>query len=266
MKNILGYQLKNNASTDLTFEQLQPAVKWVGKGVILPRMDIPNTQGLVMPFEAVNLKAVDVTITQIFEKNIAQFFQVNRYDGQRELKRVARPVVKKTISLQSAGVTDLGRWNRFTLDLSEIIRTEPGAIYQVKLSFRQPQAVYSCDDATVAEQPLEDNTDWDNPDAEDDYYEYEGDYYYPPGYDWEERDNPCNISYYNYNRFIERNVFASDLGLIAKKGKGKEVFVAATDLKTASPLADIKVQLYDYQQRPVAEAQTDAEGIAPTRA
>lgn len=259
VKNILGYKLKNKIGADLVFEQLKPAVRLVGKGVILP-----STNGLMMPFEAVGLKEVDVAITQIFEDNVAQFFQVNHHDGQRELRRVGRPVIRKSVSLESGGVTDFGRWNRFTLDLANIIQTEPGAIYQVQISFRKQQSAYFCEGQDKHEEmPMSDHEDWDKPSQNSYYdeYEYDGDYYYPPGYDWDERENPCHISYYNYNRFVKRNVLASDLGLIAKQGKDKQVWMAVTDLKTAAPLANINVAIYNYQQRIIGQATTDAEGM-----
>src|SRR5690606_7538657 len=99
------------------------------KGVILP-----STDGMVLPFEAVNLKAVDVTVIKVFEDNITQFFQVNPYDGYQELRRVGRPVAQQQIPLNASGVTDLGKWNRFTLDLSSIIDPDPGALYQVNIN------------------------------------------------------------------------------------------------------------------------------------
>ena len=59
--------------TQLTFADVLPAVNMLGKGVI-----IPNSDQLILPFEAVSLKAVDVTIVKIFENNVDQFLQVNK--------------------------------------------------------------------------------------------------------------------------------------------------------------------------------------------
>ena len=55
--------------------------------------------------------------------------------------------------------------------------------------------------------------------------------YYGNGYSWEQRDNPCNISYYSGQKNIKRNVIASDLGLLAKRGGDGTTLVVVTDLK-----------------------------------
>lgn len=132
VRNILDYRMKAAATAEVVFEQVAPAVRFTGKGSILP-----STNGLVLPFEAVNLRAVEVQIIKIFENNMLQFLQTNNLDGNSELQRVGKRLLKKTIALDNTGVTDLGKWNRFTLNLAELITTEPGAIYQVKLSFKK---------------------------------------------------------------------------------------------------------------------------------
>ena len=132
IRNMLNSPLANSAPFQVMFEQLKPEVRFTGKGTILPATD-----GLVMPFEAVNLKAVDLEIIKIYESNVLQFLQVNDFDGSAELRRVGKPVMKKNIPLDNTGITDLGKWNRFTLDISSLIKTEPGAIYQVRLSFKK---------------------------------------------------------------------------------------------------------------------------------
>ena len=259
MKNSLGYKLKERTTVDITFEQPKPAVRFVGKGVIIPGTAVSETDGLVMPFEAVNLKSVDVTVLRIYENNLAQFFQVNQYDGNAELRRVGRPVVQKTISLEAAGVADLGRWNRFTLDLSELMKTEPGAIYQVKIGFRPQHSVYHCEGAATfatEEEIVPELGDWDMPG----YYYDDYDYYYPEGYRWEDRDNPCTVSYYTPDKTIRKNIFSSDLGIIAKQGNDGNILVAITDMKTAQPLSGVDVRLLDFQQKVLANGTTDAEG------
>src|SRR5690554_8081628 len=79
---------------------------------------------MMLQFEAVNLKAVDIRIVKIFENNIIQFFQSNDFDGSESLKRVGRLIRKKTVYLDKGKPVDLGKWNRFNLDLSEYITVE----------------------------------------------------------------------------------------------------------------------------------------------
>ncbi len=83
--NILNYKMSQASSSEIAFEQLLPAVRFTTKGSVLP-----SSEGLVLPFEAVNLKAVDVKIIQIYENNILQFLQVNSLNGNEELRRVGK--------------------------------------------------------------------------------------------------------------------------------------------------------------------------------
>ncbi|MFN7258713.1 MAG: alpha-2-macroglobulin family protein, partial [Cyclobacteriaceae bacterium] len=94
-------------------------------------------------------------------------------------------------------------------------------------------------------------------------YYYENDYdYYDGDYNWNERDNPCNSSYYSSSRKVQKNVLASDLGLIAKRGDDGTTSVFVTDLKTTAPLSGITVEVYDFQQQLLSTLSTDSEGKA----
>ncbi|MCK5678141.1 MAG: hypothetical protein KAH72_06665, partial [Flavobacteriaceae bacterium] len=141
VKNTMGYQLMEAFESKITFTSVKPAVELLGKGVIMP-----STNGLIFPFKAVNLNAVNVKIVKVFEKNIAQFLQVNPFDGNREMKRVGRIVFKGEIDLKSDKPINYESWNPFSIDLSKLIDTEPGAIYRVSLSFNKSQSLYPCEE------------------------------------------------------------------------------------------------------------------------
>ncbi|MFN5170184.1 MAG: alpha-2-macroglobulin family protein [Cyclobacteriaceae bacterium] len=256
IRNILDYRLAQGNEFELLFEQLKPGVRFTSRGNILP-----STDGLLLPFEAVNLKSVDIEIIKIYEKNVIQFLQVNQLDGNYEMRRVAKPLVRQTISLENAGVSDLGKWNRFTLDLANYMTTEPGAIYQVKISFRRAYSAYACEGSANEAELSGEESDWDEGEEESYWDGYE-DYYYTPGYQWEERDNPCHVSYYTSNRAIRKNVLASDLGLIVKRGGDGQTHVFVTDLKTTQPLSGVQVDLFDFQQQKLASASTGSNGQA----
>lgn len=260
VKNILNYKMSSAVTYDVAFEQVLPAVRFTGNGTVLPSSD-----GLVMPFEAVNLKSVDVQIIKVYESNVLQFLQVNDYDGNQEMRRVGKPVLKKTISLESSGVTDLGKWNRFTLDLSTLINAEPGAIYQVRIGFKKSYLAYVCeggeDAGTLNTQTSIEQESWDEESGEDSYWDsYDEDYYYGDDYDWQQRDNPCHASYYTGNRNIKRNVLASDLGLLAKRGADGKTVIVVNDLKTTQPISNVQVELYDYQQKLIGKGSTGTDG------
>lgn len=253
IRNILDYRLKDQITAELVFEQLKPEVRFTGKGTILP-----GTEGLILPFEAVNLRKVDVSVMKIFEDNVLQFLQVNKMSGNYEMHRVGKRVLRQSIELESAGVADLGKWNRYTLDLATLMSAEPGAIYQIRLSFKKAYSTYACDDApaTPEEITLEADIGESLNEYGDEYY----DYYYYEDYDWKQRDNPCHSSYYRRNRDVIRNVLASNLGLLAKRGDDGKTTVVVTDLKTAQPLSDVTLELYNFQQEMIATAMTPADG------
>lgn len=262
VKNCEGYKMGEDQLLPINFEAIKPSVRLVGKGTILP-----SSNGMVVPFEAVNLKAVDVRIIKIYENNITQFFQNNNYGDNRELKRVGRLIRKKTIRLDQEKPLDFGRWNRFNLDLSEYISVDKGAIYRVEIGFRKHHSTYPCE---VDEDIEMDESDWDeHDDAEEDKWGFVSDrwgydYYtndYFSGYDYYKREDPCSYSYYR-GKSVVKNIFSSDLGVLAKSGNNGEVMVVVTDIVTAKPKAGVNVTIYDYQQQKLATLKTDGNGIA----
>ena len=263
VRNVLDIKLKTPVTQEVYFEQLKPAVRFTGKGSILP-----STQGLVVPFEAVNLRAVDVQILKIYENNVLQFFQVNNLEGKNEMRRVGKRVLRKMISLETTGITDAGKWSRYTLDISKLIQSEPGAIYEIKLSFKKSYSTYACStveqETGLIEQFESDDENTDEGYAGDysyGYYEdYYDEYYYGENFDWSQRDNPCSPSYYTSNRSVSKNILASDMGLTVKRGEDGNTIVFVTDLKSARPVGGVEVSLYNYQLQPVGSATTDSDG------
>src|SRR5690606_5051466 len=82
------------------------------------------------------------------------------------------------------------------------------------------------------------------------------------GYDWGNRDNPCAKEYYNSEHFAKRNVFVSDLGITAKRGNDRSLFVCITDLHTAESVGGVDVEIYNYQLQSIAKVRTDGSGTA----
>lgn len=266
IKNLVGFPLPNTFTQTLSFEELKPQVKLVGKGVILPN----SGKGLLFPFEAVSLKSVDVKIIRIYENNIPQFLQVNSLSGSSELYRVGKVVLKKKIDLNVKSKADYGRWCNYSLDMADLIKTEPGAIYRVSIGFKKEYAVYSCsEDSTNKE-----NTPSPEPEAfdpEDDYgnvgsYGYYGGDYYDDGdyyYYYGDGDNgdPCDNSYY-YGKTVTSNIIASDLGLLAKRGNDGGMLIAVNDLISTVPVGGAELQVFDFQHQLLATTKTDGSGFA----
>lgn len=267
IQNAKGYKFKKTENISVDFKAIKPAVRLVGKGTILP-----SSNNMMVPFEAVNIKAVDIRIIKIFESNVTQFFQSNDYDGSDELKRVGRIIRKKTIYLGEDKPLDLGKWNRFNLDLSEYIKVDQGAIYRVEIGFRKHHSVYPCS-GSADEGIHRDETDWDEKDYAEaekwnyindwshDYYEYD----YFEGYDYRLEDDPCSHSFYR-NKSVVKNIYASDIGVIAKTGTNGQTLIAVTNIVTTQPIQGAVVKVYDYQQQLITDIRTDATGIAKTKA
>ncbi|NQY04834.1 MAG: hypothetical protein HRT68_01195 [Flavobacteriaceae bacterium] len=252
-----GYKLKYPFSEQVAFEQQKPEVKLLQSGTILP-----TSNNLKFNFESVNLRAVDVTVYKIYKNNILQFLQENDINGQSELKRVARPIAKKTINLEKRTSSNLSKRNAFAVDLKKIINADPGAIYRIELSYKQAYSIYKCENAVAAEETIEE-IDYDEEDVEDSNWDYGGYYYYNDYYDynWRDRDNPCTASYYR-NKKVSANILATNLGTTVKKGLNNSYFVAVSDIVSTQPVSNAKVAFYNYQQQLLSETATDEKGFA----
>ncbi len=261
IRNIMGYGLKDGFRSPIEFTNLKPQVQLIGNGIILP-----SSNGLVFPFKAVSLSAVNVKIIKVFENNITQFLQSNQINGTNELRRVGRIVYKKDVVLTSEKNIDFGEWNNFSLDLSKLVEAEPGAIYRVQISFNRSQSLYPCTNADpiptnnglTGMQEDSEAAQFDEPG----YYYYDDDYYdYDYEYNYQERDDPCKDSYYRGSRCsVSRNVLASDLGIIAKASSSNEFVAVVTDLRKAEPLSGIEVEFYNFQNQLMEKGTTDSDG------
>ncbi|MDR0940737.1 MAG: hypothetical protein LBM68_00765 [Bacteroidales bacterium] len=254
VQNAQAKRLNADFTHTFTFVSVMPQVELLDDGVIVPDVD-----GIKLHFRAQSLSAVDVRIIQIYENNIVQFLQVNQIDGTEELQRVGRLVYSAEMPLVATGEVDN---NIYALDLSKLVKTEPGAIYRVELSLRKKHSLYPClsSDASDEEEEQEENHD---PyaifnDARGYYYWSSHTYY--NNYNWNERNDPCKPSYY-MNKSVSRNVLASNFGIIAKAGSNGEFFIAVTDVRTAKPLKGVEVELRNLQNQVIASAHTDADGM-----
>lgn len=264
VRNAAGQSLQNKSEWGLVFEDLKPGVRLVGRGAIIPQA---SNGGVIFPFEAVGLSSLDIEVFKIFNSNILQFLQVNEIEGDNELERVGKIVYQKTIKL-----TDLNpeasskNWQRYALDLKDMIKQDPGAIYQVRFAFRRSYTTCGGGDGDLASLGTPDDDGllssamggwrgiyWQDSDEEEWWGENDD-------YSWDNRENPCSKEYYNREHFDKRNVFVSDLGLTAKRGRDGSLFMAVTDLHSAQPVSNVELELFSYQLQPIAKAKTGSDG------
>ncbi len=261
IKNTAGMRMKNPGVWDLAFEDLKPKLKIVGNGVILP-----NADGLIFPFEAVNLNAIDVEVFKIFNNNMLQYLQGNSLEYGYSLQPVGRIIMQTRVDLNRlAASKGSNSMIRYALDLKDLIETDPGALYQIRIGFRPSYSSFKCQseiDYGINVEPLEISKIDDSKEYESIMAGYYGIGGYYDQYDYDHRKDPCTPAYYNEDNFISKNVFASDLGMIAKKGKDGSVSVVVTDILSANPISGVDIAFYDYQQQLILESSTDNEGLA----
>ncbi len=261
-----GEKLDRDVSASIQAPAGKPAVEILSKGNIMP-----DSEELLLAFRALSLNAVDVKIIRIFESNVLMFLQTNTLASSGELRRSGRMVCEKTLQLPAGGQ---GGWQDYSVDLAPLVRQEPGAIYRVELSFRREYSTYACGGAAAVKSPSDaegvvvlraddfdpaSGSEWDEPEP----YWWDSDGYDYGEYNWRERDDPCRPTYYmQSDRRAGINVMASNLGVIAKSGDGRNLFVAVADILTTEPVADASIKVYNYQLQRIGSGKTGSDGQA----
>ncbi len=264
LRNSKGVRLGETYTQEINFTPVEPGIKPVGKGVIMP-----SSGELLFPFTAANLSAVDLTIIKIFENNLPYFLQENNMgdaSGYTSVKRFGRPVYRGKIDLSGEPKFDPNKYNMFTINLADYIKVEPGILYRIELSMRPSYSLYPCKESkgkSKYEEMLDliDNEkEWE---GSSDYYEYtDNNLFYEYAYDWEEDENPCRDAYYSPDKKLVSNILASDLGLMAKNGVDNNLRVFVNDIRTTEPVDGATVEVYDYQNQLLGTADSDKDGIA----
>jgi uncharacterized protein YfaS (alpha-2-macroglobulin family) len=240
-----------------------PAVSLLSQGSILP-----NTKDVFFPFHAIGLSAVDVEIFRVGSQNILSLLKDNDINETGyQMYRVGKIIKQKTIPLHHSNPLEDGlEWKKYFLDLNELIHADPGAMYQIRIGFRQEYALRPCGDQEPPEvdQASSDLTYFRDRAGNqisilDNFYGGISDY---NQYRWENRENPCFPEYYHSDRFVSGNLLVSNLGITAKKGDGDEIWVSVSDLITTDPLSNVQIEVYDEANDLTAHKKTDKNGIA----
>ncbi len=249
IKNVADGKMKKAVKHQILLEAAKPKVRLIGSGSILP-----NSQGLIFPIEAIALKAVDVRIIKIYEKNIQHFLQVNDLDGDDELTRFGKIIAEKKVRLDYDKTMDLNQWNRHVLDLEKWIKAEPGAIYQVAIRFNKSYSTCECNDEQEKKIEKTASEAW----TESDWHTWGFDGYSSWG-GYRDR-SPCDDSYY-YGAAVQRNILASNIGMMFKLEVDKKSTAFLTDMISASPMGNTEVAYYDYVGKLIAKGRTNSEGM-----
>jgi uncharacterized protein YfaS (alpha-2-macroglobulin family) len=267
VKNFSGKKLERNIPFSFLITPQNPTVRLLKSGTILP-----DSKKLFLPFNAVNVRAVEMRIIKIYEHNVLSFLQENRMDGSNNLTRSGRLIAKKILRLDQDKTKNLSNWNTFAVDLSALVEKDPGAIYRFELIIRQEFSLYPCGNEQLSpeENSLStfDETNFVLTDEDMNAWNTSYSYYNPIPYDWNiyewrERNNPCHPTFYmvGENCYVSCNLFASNIGIIAKKGEGSEMLITTQDIRTTEPLSGSKIRVLNFQLAPIATGTSDKNGF-----
>jgi uncharacterized protein YfaS (alpha-2-macroglobulin family) len=256
--NYRNYKMDSTNSGIMVFKAIKPALRRNNKGCILP-----NSQGLLFPFESIGIHTVDVRIIKIKESNMHQFLQINELDGDDGLTRVGKIVVEKTIRIIADTVTPQSQWTTHILDLGKLIAPEPGSLYRVCIRFRKNYTYLACrnekkdaddsQDYLYNADPSEDTT-WNE-------YQWHGNGFDGYNtYDWGDDMEPCDDNFYRRGAICS-NILASDIGVMYQEEKDKTARIVTTNLLNAAALPETEVSLYSFTQEKIATGITDENGF-----
>lgn len=243
LKDNFGRALGKDYRKDIEQSPYKPYINIQVEGTFLP-----SDSKLLLPFEAVNIAAVDINVVQIFADNVLKFMQDNDLDSDWNIPQNGRLVYSTIYRLDENTEKDLSMPNLFSLDLNKMFKREKGAVYRIYISAKEEYSLYEKDRDEISDEldeiikregnnqiTAEDNIEWDNPQW----------YYYPD-----------EAEFYDVCNFV-----ASDLGVIAKSSDRLNWAIAISDINSAVPVEGAKVEFYNYQLQHIVTAYSDADGF-----
>lgn len=247
LTSTLGHTLAGPVDLHISLDDSKPGLRLVGSGVITP-----GQQQVVFPFEAINLRGIQLEVVRIFEDNMLQYLQSGDLEDQWDLEPVGRIILQKHIDLvQLSGRDNRLAWTRYGLDLAPLVNLAPGSLYQVRIGFAPGDTYLDCyEDREIGKMrtPFGETAS---------IWAYKYDY---PGFEWTHSENPCYPAFYSPNHFISRNLLASDIGLLAKQNDQGGVWIYATHISSATPAAGVEIEAFDFQQQSLAKGVTNSDG------
>jgi len=274
IRNRRGERMATQSVHALSLASAKPQVRFVGNGTILP-----DAKQMTVAFEAVSARSVMVTATRIFPDNIPQYLQTSTLrQASYEIGRVGRYLWRRNVALNGPRT---GRWQRYELDVTELMQGYPGSMIQLTLQLTPANAAYLCGEADSAQATLP--AELPTPRSQESQrsgmetpWQYEEEFLGVAGDDdpedvdydarWRDRDNPCRSAYYlyGYNNKVraQRNLLASDFGLLAKSDSRGRLLVTVTSLATAEPQGGVALEVRNFQNQPVGTATSDSRGMA----
>lgn len=261
IRSASGARLGEDVVRRVGLATAKPEVKFTSTGVI-----VPLSGKVEIPFRSILMRGVRAKIFKVYASNIGPMLQNGDIDEHGGLTRYGRPVAVKTLFLDEK-TADLSKWQTNAIDLSELVETEPGAMYRVELHLVPELSAWP--DAEV------ERKDRSKIEAEDKQifsrlcaqFDSGNGWYYMNDdidwqtYNWQESGDPAKPSYYA-DKGVGRNVLATNIGLTAIMGDGKQLSVVALNLLDAKPMSGVTIRAFNFQNQAVAESVTDSDGKA----
>ena len=234
--------MQGDYSYNFNLTDYEPKVRWTDEGVIIP--DIEET---TVYFDAMCLNAVTLRIIRIYDDNILSFLQDNELTETYGVRKVGRLEKKVKLQLDNPYPT---QWKTFPIVLSDYVKVEPGAMYQLSLNFGPADYTFASEEmkADEMENAQREADYWDGEGYDYKEYRYDGDYGDPNGY-----------YFYNYVEQL-KNVVVSDLAVTAKMGRNDVVDAYVFHISDATPANGAEVIAYNYQKQQLAKASADSKG------
>ena len=238
-----GMILQDDYEYALDLTEVQPKVRWTDEGVI-----IPNVDETTIYFDAICLNGVTLRIVRIFDDNILSFLQDNELTETYGVRKAGRLEKKVRLAIDNPYPN---QWKTFPIVLSDYVKVEPGAMYQLSLNFGPADYTFASDEmknAIVDNNNEKEESYWDGEAYDYKEYRYDGEYGDPNGY-----------YYYNYVE-KQKNIVVSDLAVTAKMGRNDMVDAFVFRISDAQPASGAQVVAYNYQKQELSKGTVDGKG------
>ncbi|MDQ3142793.1 MAG: MG2 domain-containing protein [Bacteroidota bacterium] len=259
-QNTKGKKLATDFTYAFNFEEQKPQLKFNNKSA---NSILPYTDEVLLPFEAVNLNAVDVEIFKIFSSNVLYNMHMDYSYDIYNLVKLGRVIHQQHIDLSSLNSESNKKdWKKYALDLKKMIDAEPGALYEIRLTFLPSYTSYYC----ATGKPVIPSTDQYNYSGDPNIISNWKDYWYhdenDTGNENNNNEDPCSRQYYRSERFIRKTILASNIALMAKSSlTGKQTYAAVYDILNGAPISGAQVKFYDAQLQELVTQTTDQHGV-----
>lgn len=253
-----GLLLNEDITRKVQIKQIVPAIEFLDEGNI-----IPQTNTFVVPFKSIYMRGVKVRVFKIYKNNLPSLMQSGSLSSYDNLTLLARPVAVKTFFLDEA--SDFSKWQTCAIDLSNLVKTEPGCMYRVELIMDYRLTAWPSAEVTFnkADFEAEDKVEMARLnkefDGDDNWYYMNSGYYDWDDFYWDDADDPSKASFY-YDKIIGKNVMATNIGLLALAPSANKVVTIATNIPDAKPLSDVEISVYNKQMQIIGSGKTDDNG------